>query len=215
MLFRSLQLYDKLLSPLSDQLMQKPQWIVAASGPLARVPFSLLEVQSAQGQQPAQWLIDRVALTHVPSVGSWLNLRALPRNVKPDQTLYAWGDPTFKPGTPAAAGTSAQTVRAVRSVSAEEDLEKDLGGVENIYHDIPPLPETRQELLQLAQALKAQPEDLVLGEKATRLSVLQASQSGLLQRKRVLVFATHGLMSGDLPGLKQPALAMEIGRAHV
>ena len=82
------------------------------------------------------------------------------------------------------------------------------GGVENIYHDIPPLPETRQELLQLAQALKAQPEDLVLGEKATRLSVLQASQSGLLQRKRVLVFATHGLMSGDLPGLKQPALAM-------
>ncbi len=50
--------------------------------------------------------------------------------------------------------------------------------------------------------------DVVLGRHATRESVLQASQSGLLSRKRVVAFATHGLMTGDLPNLTQPALAM-------
>ena len=42
----------------------------------------------------------------------------------------------------------------------------------------------------------------------TRQNVLNANKSGAMQRKKILVFATHGLMSGDLPGLSQPALAM-------
>ena len=43
---------------------------------------------------------------------------------------------------------------------------------------------------------------------ATRESVLAASQPGQLARKRVVAFATHGLMAGDLPQLEQPTLAM-------
>jgi CHAT domain-containing protein len=77
------------------------------------------------------------------------------------------------------------------------------------YADIPALPETRDELLAIAQALKADTrQDLRLGERATRASVLQASQSGELLKKKVLIFATHGLMAGDLPDLNQPALAL-------
>jgi len=38
--------------------------------------------------------------------------------------------------------------------------------------------------------------------------VLNASNSGLLAKKRVLAFATHGLVPGDLPFVNQPALAM-------
>ena len=38
--------------------------------------------------------------------------------------------------------------------------------------------------------------------------MIAASQSGLLGRKRVIAFATHGLMAGDFPQLSQPALAM-------
>jgi CHAT domain-containing protein len=204
------QFYQKLIAPLGGELMTKPQWIVAASGPLARIPFSLLQIEPAQSGKPAQWLIDRVALTHVPSVGSWLNLRALPRNVKPSETLLAWGDPVFKPEAPTQSNHSnGSVVRAVRSTTnTNADLDKDLAAQENIYHDIPPLPETREELLQLAKALKANPEDLVLGNQATRQNVLNANKSGAMQRKKILVFATHGLMSGDLPGLSQPALAM-------
>ena len=74
---------------------------------------------------------------------------------------------------------------------------------------IPPLPETRDEVLQLASILQADPKhDLILGHDATRNSVLKQSAAGNLAKKQVVVFATHGLLAGDLPSLNQPALAM-------
>jgi CHAT domain-containing protein len=77
------------------------------------------------------------------------------------------------------------------------------------YADIPTLPETRDELLAMASTLKADTaSDVLLGAQATRASVLAANKSGLLANKRVLAFATHGLMAGDLPNLTQPALAL-------
>jgi CHAT domain-containing protein len=77
------------------------------------------------------------------------------------------------------------------------------------YAEIPPLPDTREELQSIAAALQADTkQDLLLGAGATRESVLQASRSGRLGNKRVIAFATHGLMAGDLPRLTQPALAL-------
>jgi CHAT domain-containing protein len=77
------------------------------------------------------------------------------------------------------------------------------------YSDIPALPETRDELLAIAKALNASTaDDLRLGKQATRESVLEASKNGNLGNRRVVAFATHGLMTGDLPNLKQPALAL-------
>ena len=40
------------------------------------------------------------------------------------------------------------------------------------------------------------------------------SQSGQLAQRRVLVFATHGLVPGDLPNLRQPALALAANGAE-
>jgi CHAT domain-containing protein len=77
------------------------------------------------------------------------------------------------------------------------------------YSKIPPLPETRDEVLALAKILNADPrQDLILGSEATRASVIKQSNSGQLAQKQVVVFATHGLLAGDLPNLNQPALAM-------
>ena len=98
---------------------------------------------------------------------------------------------------------------AAPSGSGAQDLEQELPDTAKLYHAIPALPETRDELQELARALKADPQrDLVLGAQATRESVLKANQSGQLAQRKVLAFATHGLMAGDLPRLTQPALAM-------
>jgi CHAT domain-containing protein len=43
-----------------------------------------------------------------------------------------------------------------------------------------------------------------LGERASRTNALTQDLSGY----RVVAFATHGLIPGDVPGLSQPALAM-------
>jgi CHAT domain-containing protein len=68
-----------------------------------------------------------------------------------------------------------------------------------------PLPDTREEVLAIAKALHADAsQDVFLGQAANETIVKQTN----LSDRRVLVFATHGLVPGDLDGLRQPALAL-------
>lgn len=200
--------YKALLGPLAADMADRPQWIVAASGALARLPLSVLQTQPRPSSGPPAWLIRQVSLSQVPSVGAWLSLRALPRRQMPQQVLMAWGDPMFNP-MPVAGQSGVVRKLATAEGPGMPDLERELPDGAKLYHAIPALPETRDELQELARALKADPQrDLVLGAQATRTSVLKANQSGQLAQRKVVVFATHGLMAGELPRLMQPALAM-------
>jgi CHAT domain-containing protein len=75
---------------------------------------------------------------------------------------------------------------------------------------LPQLPGTRKEVREIAAQLKADPDDIKLGLDATETAVKQAK----LDQYRVVYFATHGLVSGDLePFTKtkaQPALVLTI-----
>jgi len=201
-------LYRHLLAPHEALLAKSSQLVISASGALATLPFAAL-VTGAQADAP--WLVRRHAITQVPSVAAWLALRQSPRGQPAPEPLLAWGDPQF-------AGARGRT-RGAPETGAERAGKVPAGGALR-YADLPPLPETRDELLAIAAALKADVQrDLRLSAAATRESVLQASRSGELARKRVVVFATHGLMAGDLPGLAQPALALSATgsdwRAHL
>lgn len=71
------------------------------------------------------------------------------------------------------------------------------------------LPGTRDELLAMARALGADPSKaLYIGEKATKPVVFNLNNSGHLSRAQVISFATHGLIGGELKGLKEPALVL-------
>jgi CHAT domain-containing protein len=68
---------------------------------------------------------------------------------------------------------------------------------------LPPLPATATELRALAGALGASATaDVYLRERATETQIKTLD----LSKKRVVAFATHGLMAGDL-GLGEPGLA--------
>lgn len=207
-------LYRELLGPLEGALKDKQHLVLSTSGHLARLPLGVLTRQPYQGA-PAQapWLIKDVAVSHVPSANGWLALKKLAATQHAKQTLLAWGDPTFDPAAPQQVATASQTRQArvalpTRSLDSASRNVMDAGQLLT-YSKIPPLPETRDEVLQLATILKADPaRDLKLGAQATRQSVLESSKSGSLAERRVVVFATHGLLAGDLPYLNQPALAM-------
>ncbi len=70
---------------------------------------------------------------------------------------------------------------------------------------LPRLEDTGDELKSIAAALEADPSKvLYLGKDANEKTV-----KGLdLSRFRIVAFATHGLIPGDLDGLTQPALAL-------
>jgi len=59
-------------------------------------------------------------------------------------------------------------------------------------------------LRAVAKTLGAGDKDLLLGEKASQPVLRQTP----LDHYRVIQFATHGLVSGDLPGLAEPALVL-------
>ena len=70
---------------------------------------------------------------------------------------------------------------------------------------LPRLPDTRLELTAMAKVLDVDPaKALYLGKAANEQNVETID----LTRFRVVAFATHGLVPGDIDGLTQPALAL-------
>jgi CHAT domain-containing protein len=70
---------------------------------------------------------------------------------------------------------------------------------------LPRLPDTAEELKSIALVLNADPSKVLnLGIKANEQTVKSAE----LSKYKIIVFATHGLVPGDLDGLTQPALAL-------
>jgi CHAT domain-containing protein len=200
-------LYKALLAPFEEELKSSRHLIVSTSGHLAQLPFATLPRQPDASS--GAWLIRDVAISHVPTANGWLALKRLSSQAPAPQALLAWGDPAFDVTSPQASASN-HAVRAAAMVRSVEGHRSIMDASTYIhYSKIPPLPETRDEVLELAKILNADPrQDLILGSEATRASVIKQSSSGQLAQKQVVVFATHGLLAGDLPNLNQPALAM-------
>jgi len=68
-----------------------------------------------------------------------------------------------------------------------------------------PLPETADELCAVARRLGAPDRDILLGRRMTEAAIKSLSAEGRLRDYRILHFATHGLVAGDLR-VAEPAL---------
>jgi len=72
-----------------------------------------------------------------------------------------------------------------------------------------PLPETADELCAVAQDVKAVvARDVRLGAQATEREIKRLSASGELAKYRMVHFATHGTLAGQLSGTDEPGLIL-------
>lgn len=69
---------------------------------------------------------------------------------------------------------------------------------------IPALPETRSEIDAIAGMFAGEPRAIHLGRDATE-SIVKSSP---LRDHGILHFATHGILGGDVPGVREPALVL-------
>ena len=60
----------------------------------------------------------------------------------------------------------------------------------------------------MARDVKAEVGDIRLGARATEREVKRLSASGYLAQFRLLHFATHGFLSGQLDGVQEPGLLL-------
>ncbi|HEY1091327.1 MAG TPA: CHAT domain-containing protein, partial [Burkholderiaceae bacterium] len=188
-----LALYRELIAPLAPDFKNLRSLIVASDGALAALPLAALVTEPGQPNQPIAWLARRLAVTQLPAAAALQALRRGERVTVAAKPLIGFGDPAFK-------SRAAKQGQVLNASATRYDAAWGFA-----YADIPPLPDTRIELQTLARELGADaPTDLYLGAAATREAVLNAP----LGDRRVVAFATHGLMPGELPGVSKPALAM-------
>jgi CHAT domain-containing protein len=189
------EVWRELVAPLQPGADVK-SLLVAADGALAAMPFAA----ALTAPEPGAFVARRMAVTQLPSAGALFALRRVAAPPLAPKALFGVGDPQFK--------STARTASPAGRAALGQGATKYDAGWGFSYGDIPPLPETRAELNALAQALGASPQvDLLLGAAATREAVLAAP----LADRRVVAFATHGLMPGELPGISKPALALAPG----
>ena len=144
----------------------------------------------------------------VPSASALRTLRRLPPGSPQRQTLIAFGDPWFNDKQAAEATRRRRSARGCRSATpaasrssaaparTEERRQRRIG-------ELPRLPDTADELRSIALALEADPtKALHLGKEANEQLVKRTDLSGF----KIVAFATHGLVPGELDGL-DPASA--------
>lgn len=226
------ELYDELLGPVREAWRGADTLLVVSNGALAQLPFSLLPTAkpaaATDGGLPlarfkaVPWLVREIAVAYLPSVSALVTLRALPAGDARRAPFAGFGDPDFgayaAPSTPASARGARALPARVRNLKIVHAANWDEAAVDP--DKVPaaaatppgqplltPLPDTRDEILAIATALGADARrDAFFGAQASRQAVEQAD----LRNRRIVAFATHGLVAGDLPGLDQPALALAL-----
>ncbi len=216
------ELYATLLQPVEAGWKPAKSLFVVTNGALGLLPLALLPTAPAQvdikaaplfdGYKSVPWLARSHAVTQLPSTAALKTLRGLPAGGAKREPLVGFGDPFFNAEQAAEAATeaplqiaSADPV-AVRGAKLKRRSAPQTTGVDSAELGLlPRLPDTADELRSVALAMQSDPaKALFLGKQANEKTVQQTR----LDNYRVVAFATHGLVPGDLNGLTQPALAL-------
>jgi CHAT domain-containing protein len=167
------------------------------------------------GYRATPFLARKVAIAQLPSVASLASLRSLPPPPADRRAFIGFGDPWFSPAQMAEAKAEGNGALRTRGAAARQlqtramplqrrNAPATAGAASAELGMLPRLPDTAEEVRSIALALKADPADVVLGAAANERAVKAAN----LADRRVVMFATHGLVPGDINGLLQPALAL-------
>ena len=226
---RAHALYKALLGEVEDLIAGK-HLLIVPSGALTQLPFQVLVTappkaavpEEVAGYRETAWLGARQPITVLPAVSSLKALRAHAKASRAGKVYLGIGNPLLD-GPDARYAELAKKARASKSCPVAPTpvatLDAGQGGVAPVeirgglanVADIrtqTPLPETADELCAVARDLKADVSEVRLGDRATETEVKRLSKSGELARYRVLHFATHGAMAGELSSAREPGLIL-------
>lgn len=188
-------IHQLIFGPYWDQLQTINHLRIVPDAAWIGLPFAALltdvedtiENPTARDLRDASWVARTHAITLMPSVVSLLAVKSTAADPEslPTPTLLALGDPVFQ-GTSSAA-------EVARSGDGKIDITA-----------LAPLPGTRREVRAIAATFAPDQAQVLLGAQASE-TALNAID---LSTQDVIVFATHGLISGELQGLDEPALAL-------
>lgn len=215
------EMYNSLFAPVLPHLAGINHIMVVASGALQSLPFGMLvaspppTIKTDSDYRNVDWLIKRYALSVLPSVSSIRALRQFAKAPGQQDPFAGFGDPLI--GNTGGATRMARGKRAKIDIAAAfrnlavkakanapiNNQSAEIADVE-VLRSQTRLPETADELLSMAQTLKADQNSIWLRQDATETRVKTID----LSRYRTLAFATHGVMAGQVAGAGEPGLIL-------
>ena len=227
---KSNELYTQLFSKVQDTLNQTKHLIIVPNGPLLSFPFSILVTQPVNGNDyaKADWLINHTAISYAPSLRSFFDKRSSVQLKKASKPFIGFGNPVLgkaqnmqvnavaSPLTPKKADGAKANINSINTTAVkDEEPPPPAFAFETcrtsgpIHRDLlmamPSLPETAQELTNISKLMSGKnPPEIFLGADATETKL----RNQALVDYRVIYFATHGLLPGELRCQSEPAIVM-------
>ena len=216
------RLYETLFKSVESVFVDKDTLVVVPHDEIGQLPLGVLTTASFQlkgktenlfaNYKEAPWLIRKYAIVSSPSVTALNALRGLAEPKKDRLDFIGFGDPLFSVDQAKLEDRkiSLESVEANKLASRGIPLRlrnspktADVSSAE--VSMLPRLPDTSDEILEIAKVFNVKPErDIFLQRRANLQEVLKVDMSN----RKVVMFSTHGLVPGELDGLSQPALAL-------
>jgi CHAT domain-containing protein len=193
------ELYRAVFAPAKPLLEGVGHVMVAPDGALQSLPLGVLVtslpengVSDYRDYRKVAWLAKEFAITTLPTVSSLRALRKFAKATKASDPFTGFGNPSLSGSEGDARGVEVASL--FRGTIANVDEVRKLQS----------LPGTAAELRQIADYLGGKEKNIYLRDRATETMVKEIA----LDQSKVLAFATHGLISGQLEDLSEPALVL-------
>lgn len=193
-------LYRFLLQPHEALLSGVKTLYVTTSGPLADLPFAAFITAEPEGEDTeaalaaTPWLGDRFAIVNLPSI----ELLRMPGKKPPERRarpFVGYGAPVLATAGTKRDVTTGLSPQARPTGPALADPAR--------LRALRSLPGTEVELSAMARALGADIAAIHLGPDATEAAVRADAR---LRDARIVAFATHGVLPGEIEGFAEPGL---------
>jgi CHAT domain-containing protein/tetratricopeptide (TPR) repeat protein len=224
---RAHTLYKSLFGQVED-LIEGKHLLIVPSGPLTQIPLQVLVTQQLdpavaknEAFRHAAWFAKSNAITVLPSVPSLKALREYAKVSQATKPFLGFGNPLLQ-GRDTKDEQRAELARArehcsrtslprlAQIVGRGTIMPQQRGGLVDVA-DIRaqvPLPETADELCAVARSLGVPESEVWLGPRANERELKRLSESGDLATYRIVHFATHGALAGELKAGAEPGLIL-------
>lgn len=202
-------IYRATFGQFSKQIDAKKRISVVTNGALTGLPPHVLVTKDPEGKslKDVDWFVRTHAITILPSVASLRVLRARSSVSPANKPMIAFADPVFSK-------IKGESNQQRLSTATKNSITRAYRGTQldaaALIGSLPPLPGTRTEVNAIAKILRTKSTDINLGTAATEMAVKRAA----LDQYRIVYFATHGLVSGDIEEFAktraEPALAFSV-----
>ena len=176
--------------------------IIMPDGVLNILPFEALT--AGKTSNTVQYLGEKYKISYYPSASVMTTMRRFKESPKSSNPLFALGDPVYDDSDSRYSLKKSENI-ALAAADKTPGLNLRSALVRSGF-SLPRLPETRDEVLRIGELFgyKTNNPNIKLDMDATKSELLKSN----LGNYRFIHFATHGILSGDIPYILEPALVL-------